>query len=372
MVESALKYDPSWENIPSHICGWLEVDLNTVAQNYTLLRDQLPHAQCAAVVKANAYGLGAQPISQRLYIEGCRHFFVAHLDEARALRPLVPDATIYVLTGCLAGTESDFYENNLTPVLNDYAMLDRWVDFGKSKSQVLPAILHMDTGMNRIGFDNHALKKLTESMGALAGINLQGIMSHLACSPDKTHPQNEQQRQLFEQVCKSFPDVPKSLADTAGIYLGESYHYDMVRPGKGLFGLYQAPGLQQAFTLKARIIQVRQASKGETVGYGAQKTLEKDSVLATLGIGYGDGLDRRSSGHSSVLLGQHKASIVGSLSMDYTVIDVTDIPAELYQVGSWAQLTGPDQPLEDLSRQLGTISRELSTRLGNRLYRSEK
>lgn len=372
MVESALKQQSMHDQPPPYVCGWLEVDLNTVASNYAILCDHLSHTQCAAVVKADAYGLGAKIISQRLYTEGCRHFFVAHLDEALAIRSLIPEASIYVFSGCLEGTEIELMEHKLIPVLNDYGMFQRWIAYGKLHGKRLPGMLHIDTGMNRIGFDTYDLKKLTENMCILSGLQLQGVMSHLACSPDKNHPQNEKQRELFEQICTYFPKITKSLADTAGIYLGRDYHYDMVRPGKGLFGLYKAPHLQQAFSFKARVIQVRHAKKGDFVGYGSQRTLERDSALATLGVGYADGLDRRASQNSYVLIGQHKAPIMGSLSMDYAVVDITDIPENLYHVGSWVQLTGPDQPLEDMANQFGTISRELSTRLGNRLYRSEK
>ena len=373
-MKPAFQENPALEDIPPHVCGWLEVDLQRISQNFHILKNQAHSADCAAVVKANAYGLGLVPVSCQLFHEGCKQFFVAHLEEAITLRKALPEAVIYVLTGCLPQTEQIFLELKLIPVLNDFQMLERWVALGKNRAQKLPALLHVDTGMQRIGFDQADFNRLRVSMERLSGMNLKGIISHLACSPDPDHTQNERQRTLFEGICRDFPGVPRSLADTAGIYLGPAYHYDFVRPGKGLFGLFKSPNgpeLEQAFRLKARIIQIRQTQKGDLVGYGGQAKLTRDSTLATLGLGYADGLDRRSNPGGFALIGDFKAPIVGSLSMDYTVIDITDTPPSLIHLGGWVQLTGPNQPLEDIAADFGTISRELSTRLGTRLYRSE-
>jgi len=370
-MESVITFEkvtPALDTIPAAVCGVLSINLGAVASNYRTLSSHLKSGSIAAVLKADAYGLGLVPVGQTLASAGCQNFFVAHLEEALELRSHLNHANIYVLSGVLKGTESDFRHHNITPVLNDYEMTERWANQPHTAS--IPAVLHVDTGMNRNGFDGPDLKHLLQNASLLERLDVKYLMSHLACAPDPSHPLNTQQRETFEQLRRLFPGLKGSLADTAGLYLGPEYHYDLTRSGKGIVGMYEAPTgpkLQNVATFQARVIQIREAKKGETVGYNANVTLEKDTRLAVLGVGFADGLDRRLSHGGSVMLGGHKAPIVGTLSMDYTVVDISHAPS--VQVGDWAEVFGDALSIQDVAHQIQTISREISTRLGKRLLR---
>jgi len=243
----------------------------------------------------------------------------------------------------------------------------------RKKEEKLPCGLHFDTGMRRNGFDSQDLKKLFENISILDSFELKLMMSHLVSSHASENPINEQQKHLFDDLRTRFPETQYSLSDTGGIYLGTPYHYDLVRSGKGFFGLYapppgEAPLLPCARVL-GRILQIRQAHKGESVGYGATHTLTRTSKLAVLGIGFADGYDRRLSNNAHVMIQGLQCPIVGRISMDYTVVDMTDVPEGLCHIGEWAELVNETLTLDTLAHRMGTISRELSTGLGQRLSR---
>jgi alanine racemase len=355
--------------LPPHLTTLMEIDTQAIAENYKTLCSLAQNSSCAAVVKANAYGFGLQEVSSLLQQEGCQDFFVAHLEEAIFLKTTLKNANIYVLSGLLPETAEFFVNNSLIPVLNDFGMLEYWAYEAKLRGKKLPCVLHIDTGMHRNGFDRKDTEKLFSSLEMLTALEPKIFMSHLASSHDPKDPLNEQQRRLFESLQTQLPSMKASLADTGGIYLGSAFHYDMVRTGKGLFGLYPSDSLRPCLNLRARILQIRTALKGESVGYGATHLLTRESKLATLGIGFVDGYDRRLSNKGYVLIQGFKAPIVGRISMDYTVVDVTDIPESEYYAGSWVELVNDTLSLDMLAHEIGTISRELSTRLGNRITR---
>lgn len=360
------------ESLPSHCTGFLEIDTKTIAHNYRTLQALLPNSLCAAVLKADAYGFGINTIAPILEKEGCAVFFVAHLEEGIFLRSLLKDAQIYILSGILPGTESLFIEYCLTPVLNDMGMVKKWTLEAQQQRKKLSCALHFDTGMHRSGFDQKETTHLFDSKGLLEVLKVDCVMSHLSSSHDLQSPFNEKQRNLFEILRHYFPNAKASLADTGGIYLGASYHYDIARPGKGLFGLYKAPTLTPCLKLFARVLQVRTALQGESVGYGATHTLSRDSKLATLGIGFADGYDRRLSNKGAAMIQGFKAPVIGRISMDYTVIDVTDVPESLCFTGGWVELVNELFTLDHLAESIETISRELSTGFGCRLQRVYK
>ncbi|MBI2707154.1 MAG: alanine racemase [Proteobacteria bacterium] len=351
----------------------LEIDIKAIIHNYKTLQAMLPRSTCGAVLKADAYGLGMKEIAPALSQEGCQHFFVAHLEEGLFLRAQLKEPSIYVLSGLLPGAEDLFVENALTPVLNDFGMVENWAKEAQRQGRKLPCVLHIDTGMRRNGFDRGDVEKLFKALSVLESLDVKFVMSHLVSSHASDDPLNEQQRDLFESFLKRLPQAKASLADTGGIYLDATFHYDMARPGKGLFGLYTPPAhtppLVGCLKVLGRILQIRTAHKGESVGYGASYSLTRDSKLATLGIGFADGYDRRLSNNAFVEIQGFKAPVVGRISMDYTVVDVTDIPESLYYVGGWAELINETLTLDVLAQASGTISRELSTRFGARLYR---
>jgi alanine racemase len=360
------------ESLPSHCTGFLEIDTKAIAHNYRSLQALLPNSLCAAVLKADAYGFGISAIAPILEKEGCAVFFVAHLEEGVFLRSLLKDAQIYVLSGILLGTESLFVEHRLTPVLNDINMVKNWVLKAQQQKKKLSCALHFDTGMHRSGFDQKETIQLFNTCDLLDTVKVDCVMSHLSSSHDRLSPLNEKQRNLFDDLRHRFPTAKASLADTGGIYLDASYHYDIARPGKGLFGLYKAPNLIPCLKLFARVLQIRNASQGESVGYGATHTLSRDSKLATLGIGFADGYDRRLSNKGAALIQGFKAPVIGRISMDYTVIDVTDVPESLCFTGGWVELVNELFTLDHLAESIETISRELSTGFGHRLQRVYK
>jgi len=343
----------------------MEVDVGAIRRNYHTLKSHLKAASMSAVLKADAYGFGLIPVAKALYEEGCRHFFVAHVAEGIQLRPHVGESAIYVLSGAFPGTEELFIQQNLTPVLNDIAAIKSW------GHRPHPSVLHVDTGMLRCGLSVQDCLELIHAGHIPQHTTL--IMSHLACSPSKTHQKNEAQRTAFDGLRSELPHLKTSLADTGGLYLGEDFHYDLVRPGKGLFGLFDAPSgiaLESCVNLKARVIQCRRAKAGETVGYGANTHLDHDAHLATIALGFADGLDRRMVGQKCIFMDGIPVPIVGSLSMDYTVVDISHVPAASQM--PYVELLGTHQSFEDMAAAAGTISRELSIRLGTRLHRIYK
>jgi len=370
-LQSQLVIEPS--PIPSYITGLLKINTGAILHNYKNLQVCLPSTACAAVLKADAYGFGIKVIAPLLMQSGCQHFFVAHLEEALFLRSLLKTPSIYVLSGLLPGTSESFAENHLTPVINDFGMLKIWVKEALKRSERLPCILHFDTGMHRNGFDSQDTEKLLNELNLLECLDLHFVMSHLVSSHDPLDPLNARQRERFETIRKYFPQYKASLADTGGIYLDSSFHYHLARPGKGLFGLFSPPKgfplLQPCVSLLGRVLQLRTAHKGESVGYGATYILTRESKLATLGIGFADGYDRRFGNQAYVEFEGFKAPVLGRISMDYTVVDVTDIPESLCVVGGWAELVNQNLTLDAHAHAIGTISRELSTGFGQRLMR---
>jgi len=298
---------------------------------------------------------------------------VAHLEEGVLLRSLLKDAYIYVLSGILPGTEDLFKKQSLIPVLNDFRMMEEWAKEAQKRGQKLPCVLHIDTGMRRNGFDRHDVEKLFQSLSLLDFLDVKFVMSHLVSSHLAQDPLNDHQKALFNTFRNHFPHTKASLADTGGIYLDPSFHYDLARSGKGLFGLYTSPpdvpSLTPCVRVLGRILQIRSAHKGESVGYGATYLLTRDSKLATIGVGFADGYDRRLSNKAYMEIQGFKAPVVGRISMDYTVIDVTDVPESLCYVGGWAELVNDTLTLDALAELSGTISRELSTGFGQRLHR---
>jgi len=370
-VQPLLAIEPT--PLPDHATGFLEIDTKAIAHNYRTLQSMMPRTTCSAVLKADAYGFGIKAVAPVLMNQGCQSFFVAHLEEGLFLRSLLKESHIYVLSGFLPETEDLFIESSLIPILNDFEMVTSWAKKAQEWDKKLPCALHFDTGMHRSGFDRIDLAKLIESLDLLKALDVHFVMSHLTSSHDPNHPMNAEQKKTFDHLRRHFPNAKASLVDTGGIYLGNSYHYDLARPGKGLFGLFTPPKeaapLQTCVKLFARILQIRNAHKGETVGYGATHSLTRESKLATLGIGFADGYNRRLSNNAHVNIEGHEAPVVGRISMDYTVVDVTDIPKPLCFVGGWAELVNETLTLDSLAHSIDIISRELSTGFGSRLHR---
>lgn len=349
----------------------LDVDLGAIVANWRLLGQHHPSGPVAGVVKADAYGLGAGDVAPALHAAGCRHFFVALPGEALAIRDRIPGAMLAVLGGLLPGSEPDYVARDLTPVLNTLGELDAWAATARRIGRTLPALLHIDTGMARLGLDEHELQILQADHSRLAGIDMRYVMTHLVASEEPDDPLNQRQRDRFAAACAGLPPAPRSFANSSGIFLGAGWGSDLARPGAALYGINPTPGrpnpMRLPVRLTARILAVRDVAPGESVGYNATWRATRPSRIATVGIGYADGWHRRLSGRGRALFDGTPVPLVGRVSMDLTTFDVTDCPSA--QPGSWLELLGPAQTPDAVAAAAGTNGYEVLTSLGRRFQR---
>lgn len=356
----------------------LTIDLGALAANYRQLKALAAPAECAAVVKADAYGLGMAQAAPALWRAGCRTFFVATLTEAEELRALLPEAAIYVFDGLLPGTAETFHEFGLRPVLNSPDEIREWVAYCARVDEALPCAVHIDSGMNRLGLSAAEVEAVADAGELWSALSLSLVMSHLACADDQSHPKNKMQRALFDTLRARLPKALASLANSAGILLGSDYAYDLVRPGIALYGGHPQRRGENPFRpvvhLMGRILQVRETDAGETVGYGATRTLRRPSRIAVVSAGYADGVFRALStqdGEEGLVayLGTYPVPILGRVSMDLITVDVTDVPETDARRGAWVQLLGPDVSAHEFALHAGTIDYEVLTSLGQRAAR---
>jgi alanine racemase len=344
----------------------LHVDLATIVANWRLLCARHPSGPVAAVVKGNAYGLGARPVSAALYDAGCRHFFVAVPAEGVAIRDAVPNAMLGVLAGLIPGAEADYISHRLVPALGSLAEIDAWTRAGPG----LPALLHIDTGMSRLGLSATELAVLHQDHARLAGIDLRYVISHLISSEVPDDPDNAAQRARFEAACAELPPAPRSFANSSGIFLREDFGSDLARPGVARYGVNPTPGqanpMRLPLRLMARVLAVRDIQPGASVGYNATWRATRPSRIATAGIGYADGWHRNRTG-GVAYFDDTPVPLVGRISMDLTTFDVTDCPG--VQPGSWLELLGPHQSPDTIAALSGTNGYEVLTSLGTRLHR---
>lgn len=347
--------------------AWLCVDREALARNYTALDAMTGSAECAAVVKADGYGLGAAAIAPALLAAGAKTFFVAHLQEGIQLREVLPQARIFVLHGFMAGCADVVHAHHLIPVLNDLEQVKEWAEFGAARGGPLECAVQVDSGMSRFGLS--AADVAVE--GAFEGVQPCLVMSHLACADTPDNPANELQRRNFIAMAAHFPGVPRSLAASSGIFLGPDYHFELVRPGAALYGVApndHVSALGHVVRLEARVVQVRTVPPGAGVGYGLTWRADKPTRLATLGIGYADGFFRSQAGQAAVWCGDLRLPLVGRVSMDSVSVDITDAPESL-KPGDVLTVLGPNQGVDVLAQSGGTIGYEILTSLGARFYR---
>lgn len=352
----------------------LTIDLAALAANYRLLRDRASPAACSAVVKADGYGLGAAQVAPVFYGEGCRHFFVAHLEEGLALKQaLRPDAAIYLLNGLPPGADAECAAAGLIPVINDMDQCARWSAEARRQGRPLAALLQLDSGMSRLGLPPRDVARIAADPALLDGIRLLYVMSHLACADQPDHPLNAEQLAAFNELRARLPRMPASLANSAGIFLGPDYHFDLVRPGAALYGLapvMDRPNpMQRVVSLSAKVIQTRDIPAGTAVGYGASFRAERPTRVATISLGYGDGWPRALSGRGFAWYGERRLPVIGRVSMDSITLDVTDLGPEAPRPGDLVELLGPHQSADEVAAQCGTIGYEILTSLGRRHHR---
>ena len=355
-------------DIPANAGARLTVDLGAVVSNWRLLAARAaPHADCAAMVKADAYGLGAEFVGPALARAGARVFFVATLDEGIRLRRVI-DREIGVLEGPRPGTEGEFRAHELTPVVNSLEQLSTWAKSGGGR-----AVLHVDTGMSRLGLSEPEVETLSSEADRLKGVDLAWIMSHLVSGEVQTDPDNPLQLARFREALSKLPKSKASLANSAGIFLGPAYHFDMVRPGAALHGLApvdHAPNpMRTTVRLEAEILTVRTIADGRSVGYNAQWRANRSTRIATVGVGYADGYLRSLTNRGRGYIAGRPIPLVGRVSMDLVTFDVTDLPEEACRPGTPVVLMGEELPPDELGRLAGTNGYQMLTGLSRRYAR---
>jgi alanine racemase len=373
----AAKAEPASDLSEAEANGILTIDLEAVVANWRALGSRAVPAECAAVVKADGYGCGAEPVARALASAGCHTFFVATIGEARRVRAAAPRAVIYVLDGFFAGTGPAFADIDARPVIGDLTELAEWDSFRNVSGWKGDAAIHIDTGMNRLGLSVEQAQAIVPRIHAPNhGISL--VMSHFV---DAEHPNNTLNgRQIadFREIARLFSGVPASLANTSGVFLGPQALFDMVRPGAGLYGVNPTPDadnpMKPVAEIKARIAQLRHVPKGGTVGYGATWTARRPTRIAIVAVGYADGYFRAAGGVDGVRSGEvvvsgQRCPIAGRISMDLLAVDVTDVAENEVRRGTFVTLLGEGITVDELGHHFGTIGYEVLTSFGPRYRR---
>ncbi|MBV8925987.1 MAG: alanine racemase [Bradyrhizobium sp.] len=360
--------------------GLLTIDLDAIVANWRKLEKTAVPAECAGVVKADAYGCGAVEVSKALASAGCKTFFVATLDEARVVRDVLPRASIYALDGFFQNTGETYAKIDCKPVIGDLNELAEWDVFCRRSGWNGGTALHIDTGMNRLGLT------IAEAQGIIPRINagdhgITLVMSHLVSAELVNHQTNAKQLSAFREIASLFTNVPASLSNSSGIYLGAQFQFDLVRPGAALYGVNPTPEadnpMQPVVELKARIVQIRSVERGETVGYGGTWTARRPTRLAIVAAGYADGYFRAAGANdgtrgAEVVVAGKRCPVAGRISMDLTAIDITDLPPNAVRRGHMATLIGEGITVDELAHHFGTIGYEVLTNLGRRYARIYK
>jgi alanine racemase len=349
----------------------LEIDVAAIVANWRTLRAAHGGRPTAGVLKADAYGLGAAQVAPALFAAGCRHFFVAHLEEAVAIRAKLPGAMLAVLNGPLPGSEPDYLAHEIDPVLGSRDDIARWSALARATGRALPALLHVDTGIARLGLEATDLAALRDDPGLLAGIAPRYVLTHLSAADVPADPANLQQLRRFQAACACLPAAPRSIANSAGIFLGEAFRSDLARPGAALYGVNPTQALPNPMRpvarLRARVLQVRDVPGGACIGYNGTWRAARPSRVAVVGVGYADGFPRALSNRGMACFDGAPVPLVGRVSMDLTAYDVTDLPA--IGAGDWLELIGPHRDIALVAEAAGTTAYEILTNLGRRYRR---
>ena len=352
----------------------LTIDLRAVIANYRVLKQRLGRTACAAVLKADAYGLGAAQVAPALFEAGCRAFFVAQLEEGLALRPHLPDAaSIMVLHGLQAGEAATCLDAGLTPVLNSLGQIAAWAALARSLARRLPAHVQLDTGMSRFGLSPADVDALARDGRDLEAVDFGCVMSHLACADEPEDPYNAHQLAVFEGLREKLPPAPASLAASSGCFLPPRYHFDLARPGAALYGIAPQPGrdnpLFPVVRLDAAVLQLRDVPAGTAIGYGRTATTTEATRLATIGVGYADGYLRIGGNRGCAWYGDTPLPVLGRVSMDSLVLDASAVHHADFREGAMIEVIGPRRYVDAVGRDLQTSGYEVLTGLGHRYHR---
>ena len=350
----------------------ITIDLDALRHNFDELSRCITPAELGAVVKANAYGLGAIRVAETLQSAGCRQFFTAHLSEAlELLSVLEPASVVFILNGLDSGCEPLCADYGFIPVLNSVAQVQRWQALAIERRRRLPAALQVDSGMSRLGLSPGETLSVSKTSLA-ADLDLKLVLTHLACADDPNHIENRRQLSRFGKIASLFPGVPKSIANSGGVYLGSEFHKDIARCGIALFGVSPPTGgedLKPIMRFDARVVQIRNIEAGAGVGYGLDYIAPKSMRTATIGVGYADGVPRRFSQCGAAWFQAQRLPLLGRISMDSFTLDASDLPEGMLHEGDFVELIGPHQPIEVVAEAAKTIPYEILTGLGRRAER---
>ena len=351
--------------------GQLTIDLGALATNFLMVKGWVAPAEAAAVVKADAYGLGHRPVVQTLLAKGCRHFFAADLAEALLVRQVAPDAAVYALNGLWPGAEAQAEAGRITPVLNSLDQIERWRVRSREQGRRLAAIIQIDSGMSRLGLSTDEVGWLARHGEIFEDLDVRYFMSHLACAETPDASETVAQREAFAAAVRLLPSTPTTLANSAATLGAPATHGDLVRCGLALYGGAPIPDipnpLRPVVQASARVVQLRTVSAGTGVGYGLDFRAPKTMRIATVSAGYADGWPRRLGDRGAVYFGDLRLRIVGRVSMDTMTVDASE--ADALRPGDWVELIGPHQSLEDVAGQADTIAYEILTNLSRRFVR---
>lgn len=344
-----------------------EINLNKLSQNWNLLR-QNSNATIAPVIKTNAYGFGTNPVSQTLHKQGARNFFVFSTSEALALRKKFPRTCIILLGGLPHNTARDLIANRLLPAISTLAELEEWRNNAKKLNTQLPLVLHFDTGLNRYALTPTETKLITNNPDKyLANLAPALWMSHLMSSENPSDPANQLQKKRFETITRKLPPAPRSLANSCGIALGEKWHYDLARAGAALYGIEGPRGIQRVLRLRAPVMQIKELRKGESIGYNALWLAPRKTRIATIALGYADGLARTTPPGTPLWCDNTPLPIRGRISMDMASVEINNAPQ--LQVGSLVDILPPPAGATPTEIPPLAYTRTLTCEMGTRLRR---
>ena len=359
--------------------GRVRIDLEALVSNWKKLCSLAPDTKTSAVVKADAYGLGIEPVVNALNDAGCKTYFVALPEEGIRVKKLVPQADVFVLSGLFKNSVATYAEAGLIPVLGSVENIELWANFWRERGSRRPCAIHVDTGMNRLGLRLEEARDFVADEERRHSISPFMMMSHLACADEPDHPKNSEQLAMFKEAMGLFPGIEYSFSNSAGIIAHKDFSFDLNRPGIAIYGGEAVGGLENPMkpvvTLEARIIQMRSVKAGETIGYAATHKFTRDSKVALVAVGYADGYRRSSFDNgapknaSGFLCGREVPGL-GRVSMDISAFDVTDVPEQDLESAEWIEFFGKNLALDDVARATGTIGYELLTGLGPRYSRS--
>ena len=350
----------------------LYISTKAIINNHKILQ-KTSNNTVAYVLKNNAYGLGVENICPILYREGCKEFFVAALEEAYAIKRFAPTSKIYVFNGILNNQATEIYKHGFIPVLNSLTQIQSWQDLASKKQTTLPCLLHIETGIHRLGLEENDIEHLQKNPKLLEGLNILYIIAHFACADIYKHNSVEQQYESFVALTAKLPKAKYSISASYGLFVKPKYRFNLSRVGIALYGGNPTPHTQNPMEpvifFFSTILQVKTLNIGEHVGYGFNFEAKRKTKLAVLPVGYADGIMRSASNKGFVYIGKYKAPIIGTISMDLTTIDITDIPEEFHKAGQMVELIGNNISLNDFANNADTIHCEILNVLGSRYPR---